>query len=279
MNRQPPHAVAPTLVPGAIARRAGTPFAVEWAPPLRLLIEDLPSPDPDPDPVSLGLCRRHRAFSDRIASAQQGGVLLVQGLNEPRLLDALAQDTAGPTLLHAQSVHLLARLVRDHAWQPLVRRAGTVQAAFVVPDHSPLHSLADTRGARFLMPPPEASATGLACAALRRAGIAAPRMHHVSYAQAVLAMVACGAYDVAVADLRELPAGWGRVLALTPAVADACVAASPEVAPELARAVTDALLSLTHPPAAVAPPDLGAARPWVRTGRDEYLHLLAGLDG
>ncbi len=270
MNRQPPNAVAPTLVPGAIARRAGTPFALEWAPPLRLLIEEPPSPDPDPDPVALGLCRRHRAFSDRIASAQQGGVLLVQGLDEARLLACLAQEAVGPTLLHAQSVHLLARLVRDHGWQPLVRRAGTFQAAFVVPHQSPLHSLAETRGARFLMPPRQASAAGLACAALRRAGIDAPRVHHLSYAQTVLAMVASGAYDVAVADLRDVPEGWGRVLAITPPVADACLAASPEVAPDLAQAVVESLLA----PRDEAP----GPQQWVRASVGEYLALLALLD-
>jgi len=266
MNRQPPQAVAPTLVPGAVARRAGAPFALEWAPPLRLLIEEPPSPDP----LSLGLCRRHRAFSDRIASAQQGGILLVQGLDEARLLDSLAQDTTGPTLLHAQSVHLLARLVRDHRWQPLVRRAGTFQAAFVVPHRSPLRSLADTHGARFLMPPREASAASLAGAALRRAGVVAARVNHLSYANAVLALVAAGAYDVAVADLRDLPQGWGRVLALTPPVADACLAASPEVAPELAKAVVEALL---------APPDeTPAPQHWVHASTGEYLALLELLD-
>jgi len=60
------------------------------------------------------------------------------------------------------------------------------------------------------------------------------------------------------------------VLALTPPVADACLAASPEVSPELARAVVESLL----------PPPGGVPEPqhWVRASTNEYLALLALLD-
>jgi hypothetical protein len=143
-GRQADRPLASGLSRRGVLRAAGAaslcavPMAwAQTAPGSRLLVNEAVTADLS---ISM-LAVRYRSWADYIASVLRTKQVLVDPIIDIRrfVQQALAEDK--PLIVFGKSVNQLAKLVRDHGYQPLVRRPEPYQAAFIVPKSSPIQSL------------------------------------------------------------------------------------------------------------------------------------------
>jgi ABC-type phosphate/phosphonate transport system substrate-binding protein len=172
-------------------------------------------------------------------------------------------------------VNQLAKLVRDHGYQPIVRRADPYRAAFIVEKASPIRTLTEIGQARIVMPDEFAATTAVARAELRRQNIANPVILHVRYQEAVEQQVKSGLGKVGVVNptiARKWAAEGGRVLAETQPVVNWSLLAGPGMPADSVGQLRDVLLAMNTQ----ASPVLGALgiKEWARAERQDYIALL-----
>jgi ABC-type phosphate/phosphonate transport system substrate-binding protein len=185
---------------------------------------------------------------------------------------AVADDK--PLVLFGKSVNQLAKLVRDHGYQPLVRRADPYKAAFIVPKGSTIGDLGHLGGRKLLMPDESAATTAVAKAELRVRGVREPYISHTKYQDSVAAQVSMGLADAGVVNptiARRWKEAGGTVIGETQGVVNWSVLASPKAPPDLAARLTETLLAMNAQPALLA--DIGVKQ-WQKAERREYLALL-----
>ena len=88
------------------------------------------------------LTARYRPFADYMSNQfrERPAIAVEPVVNVTRFLE-LAQADTKPELVFGKSVNQLAKLVRDHGYQPVVRRADPYKAAFIVAKDSPWASI------------------------------------------------------------------------------------------------------------------------------------------
>ena len=224
------------------------------------------------------LTARYRPFADYISAQvrEKPAIAIEPVVNVQRFLE-LALAEGKPDLVFGKSVNQLAKLVRDHGYQPVVRRADPYKAAFIVGKESPIRSLADASRlkAKVIMPDEMAATTAVARAELRQQNAAGVQVVHTRYQEAVAQQISNGFAQVGVVNptiARKWTQEGGRVLAETQPVVNWSVLASPRMpASEVAQLRTSLLAMNTQ--AAEVLGGLGIKQ-WAAAERQDYLALL-----
>lgn len=224
------------------------------------------------------LTARYRPFADYVTSQmrERPAIAIEPVVNVQRFLE-LAQAEGKPELVFGKSVNQLAKLVRDHGYQPLVRRADPYKAAFIVAKESPIQTLGDASRlkAKVIMPDEMAATTAVARAELRRQKADEVQVVHTRYQEAVAQQIANGFAQVGVVNptiARKWAQDGGRVLSETQPVVNWSVLASPKLpAAEVAQLRTAFLAMNTQ--AADVLGGLGVKQ-WAGAERQDYLALL-----
>ncbi len=224
------------------------------------------------------LTSRYQPFTEHITGQLRAhpAIGIEPVVNISRFM-TIAQDAVKPQLVFGKSVNQLAKLVRDHGYQPLVRRADPYKAAFIVAKDSPFRTLADVARAkaRVIMPDEFAATSAVARAELRRQNASAVQVVHTRYQEAVAQQVANGFAQVGVVNpttAKKWVEDGGRVLAETLPVVNWSVLASPALPNDDVQQVRAVLLAMN----AQAPQLLAALgiKQWAAAERQDYLALL-----
>jgi ABC-type phosphate/phosphonate transport system substrate-binding protein len=246
---------------------------VGWAqssPSSRLLINEAVTADLS---ISM-LALRYKAWADYLAPQLKIKQVMVDPIIDIRRFFQQAVADEKPIVLFGKSVNQLAKLVRDHGYQPLVARSDPYRAAFIVPRDSTIRDLGQLGGRKLLMPDESAATTAVAKAELRHRGVREPFISHTKYQDSVAAQVQLGIAEAGVVNptiARRWKESGGTVIGETQGVVNWSVLASPKAPPELAARLTEALLAMNSQPALLA--DIGVKQ-WQKAERKEYLALL-----
>ena len=185
-----------------------------------------------------------------------------------------AQSDQKPLLVFGKSVNQLSKLVRDHGYQPLVRRPEPYKAAFIVPKDSTIQSFAQLGGRKLLLPDTFSATAAVARAEIRRQGIREPYMSHTRFQDSVAGQVSVGLAEAGVVNptiAKKWQEGGGRIIGETHPVVNWSVLASPKASPEMVARLTDSLLAMNGQSGMLS--DIGVKQ-WARADRKEYLALL-----
>lgn len=224
------------------------------------------------------LTARYRPFADYVTSQlrERPPIAIEPVVNVQRFME-LAQAEGKPELVFGKSVNQLAKLVRDHGYQPLVRRSDPYKAAFIVAKESPIQSLGDASRlkAKVIMPDEMAATTAVARAELRRQKADDVQVVHTRYQEAVAQQIANGFAQVGVVNptiARKWTQHGGRVLGETQPVVNWSVLASPKLPPAEVAQLRTAFLAMNTTAADV----LGGlgVKQWAAAERQDYLALL-----
>lgn len=224
------------------------------------------------------LTARYRPFADYVTSQlrERPPIAIEPVVNVQRFME-LAQAEGKPELVFGKSVNQLAKLVRDHGYQPLVRRSDPYKAAFIVAKESPIQSLGDASRlkAKVIMPDEMAATTAVARAELRRQKADDVQVVHTRYQEAVAQQIANGFAQVGVVNptiARKWTQDGGRVLGETQPVVNWSVLASPKLPPAEVAQLRTAFLAMNTTAADV----LGGlgVKQWAAAERQDYLALL-----
>jgi ABC-type phosphate/phosphonate transport system substrate-binding protein len=221
------------------------------------------------------LTSRYQPLADYVTQRVKGRTIGIEPVVDIQRFMRLAQGDSKPDLVFGKSVNQLAKLVRDHGYQPIVRRADPYRAAFIVEKASPIRTLTEIGQARIVMPDEFAATTAVARAELRRQNIANPVILHVRYQEAVEQQVKSGLGKVGVVNptiARKWAAEGGRVLAETQPVVNWSLLAGPGMPADSVGQLRDVLLAMNTQ----ASPVLGALgiKEWARAERQDYIALL-----
>jgi ABC-type phosphate/phosphonate transport system substrate-binding protein len=244
-----------------------------WAqssPSSRLLVNEAVTADLS---ISM-LALRYKAWADYLAPQLKIKQVMVDPIIDIRRFFQQAVADEKPMVLFGKSVNQLAKLVRDHGYQPLVARSDPYRAAFIVPRDSTIRDLGQLGGRKLLMPDESAATTAVAKAELRHRGVREPFISHTKYQDSVAAQVQLGIAEAGVVNptiARRWKEAGGTVIGETQGVVNWSVLASPKAPPELAARLTEALLAMNSQPALLA--DIGVKQ-WQKAERREYLALL-----
>jgi ABC-type phosphate/phosphonate transport system substrate-binding protein len=220
------------------------------------------------------LALRYKAWADYLAPQLKIKQVMVDPVIDIRRFVQQALADEKPTVLFGKSVNQLAKLVRDHGYQPLVSRADPYRSAFIVARNSPIRDLGQLGGRKLLMPDEASATTAVAKAELRARGVREPYISHTRFQDSVASQVAMGMAEAGVVNptiARRWKEAGGMVIGETQAVVNWSVLASPKAPPELAARLTETLLAMNSQPALLA--DIGVKQ-WQKAGRREYLALL-----
>jgi ABC-type phosphate/phosphonate transport system substrate-binding protein len=224
------------------------------------------------------LTSRYRPLADYVSSHLRArpNIDVEPVVNVHRFME-LAQAATKPELVFGKSVNQLAKLVRDHGYQPIVRRADPYKAAFIVANGSPIRTLADAsqRKAKIIMPDEMAATTAVAKAELRRLDAGQVQVVHTRYQEAVAQQVSGGFAEVGVVNptiARKWTQDGGRVLGETQPVVNWSVLAAPNL-PEAEVAQVRAAFLAMHTQAASLMGSLGI-KEWASAEKQQYLALL-----
>jgi len=220
------------------------------------------------------LATRYRNWADYIAPVLRAKQLMVDPIIDIRRFVQQALGDDKPLVLFGKSVNQLSKLVRDHGYQPLVRRADPYRAAFIVPKGSTILTLGQLSGRKLLLPD-EMSATSAVAKAELRHQHTAPYISHTRYQDSVAAQVASGMAEAGVVNptiARKWKEGGGIVIGETQPVVNWSVLASPKAPTELVARLSDALLAMNSQSASILA-DIGVKQ-WQKADRKEYLALL-----
>lgn len=224
------------------------------------------------------LTARYRPFADYVTSQlrERPPIAIEPVVNVQRFME-LARAEGKPELVFGKSVNQLAKLVRDHGYQPLVRRSDPYKAAFIVAKESPIQSLGDASRlkAKVIMPDEMAATTAVARAELRRQKADDVQVVHTRYQEAVAQQIANGFAQVGVVNptiARKWTQDGGRVLGETQPVVNWSVLASPKLPPAEVAQLRTAFLAMNTTAADV----LGGlgVKQWAAAERQDYLALL-----
>jgi ABC-type phosphate/phosphonate transport system substrate-binding protein len=246
---------------------------VGWAqstPSSRLLINEAVTADLS---ISM-LALRYKAWADYLAPQLKIKQVMVDPIIDIRRFFQQAVADEKPMVLFGKSVNQLAKLVRDHGYQPLVARSDPYRAAFIVPRDSTIRDLGQLGGRKLLMPDESAATTAVAKAELRQRGVREPFISHTKYQDSVAAQVQMGIAEAGVVNptiARRWKEAGGTVIGETQGVVNWSVLASPKAPPELTARLTESLLAMNSQPALLA--DIGVKQ-WQKAERKEYLALL-----
>lgn len=274
---------APASSPTGLQRRAllrGTAAAALCAAPFgwaraafntRLLVNEAVTADLS---ISM-LAMRYKGWADYLASPLRTKQLLVDPIIDIRRFFQQAVSQEKPLIVFGKSVNQLAKLVRDHGYQPLVRRADPYRAAFIVPGGSTIRDFPQLGGRKLLMPDEYAATTAVAKAELRRLSVREPYVSHTRFQDSVAAQVAAGLADAGVVNptiARKWKEAGGTVIGETQPVVNWSVLAAPSASPELVGRLTDSLLAMNGQSGGMLK-DIGV-KEWARADRKDYLALL-----
>jgi ABC-type phosphate/phosphonate transport system substrate-binding protein len=260
-----PHAWA--LPPAAAGKSPGN-NAGSW----RLIINEAVTGETN----SFLLTTRYRPFADFLSKQLKGQIINVDPVVDIKRFMTLAQSESKPQLVFGKSVNQLAKLVRDHAYQPIVRRADPYKAAFIVAKDSPVKTLADVSELKIIMPDTSAATTAVALAELRQQKIKAKFVTHVRFQDEVAQYIKSGLGQVGVVN-PTIAKKWveegGRVIAETQSVVNWSLLAAPGVPAEVVQQLRDALLA-NSAEAAAAMTAVGV-KAWAKAEPAQYMELLA----
>jgi ABC-type phosphate/phosphonate transport system substrate-binding protein len=224
------------------------------------------------------LTSRYRPLAEYVSSQlrTRPNIEVEPVVNVHRFME-LAQHASKPELVFGKSVNQLAKLVRDHGYQPVARRADPYKAAFIVANGSPIRTLADAsqRKAKIIMPDEMAATTAVAKAELRRLKADQVQVVHTRYQEAVAQQISGGFAEVGVVNptiARKWTQDGGRVLGETQPVVNWSVLAAPSL-PEAEVAQVRAAFLAMNTQAASLMGSLGV-KEWASAEKQQYLALL-----
>ena len=222
------------------------------------------------------LAVRYRTWADYLATQLKlPKQMLVDPIIDIRRFVQQALGEEKPLVLFGKSVNQLSKLVRDHGYQPIARRADPYRAAFIVPKESAIQEVRQLAGRRLLMPDEAAATTAVAKAELRHQGVREPYISHTRFQDSVATQVSLGLAEAGVVNptiARKWKEGGGRVIGETQPVVNWSVLASPKAPPELVAKLTDSLLAMNNQSGGIMS-DIGVKQ-WARAERKDYLALL-----
>jgi ABC-type phosphate/phosphonate transport system substrate-binding protein len=218
------------------------------------------------------LAVRYRGWADYMGSQIQNKQVLVDPIIDIQRFFQQALSEQKPLLVFGKSVNQVAKLVRDHGYQPLVRRPEPYKAAFIVPKDSPIQDLTQLGGRKLLLPDTYSATAAVARAEIRRQGIREPYMSHTRFQDSVAGQVAAGMAEAGVVNptiARKWQEAGGRVIGETQPVVNWSVLASPKASPEMVARLTNSLLAMNGGMLS----EIGVKQ-WAKAERKEYLALL-----
>jgi ABC-type phosphate/phosphonate transport system substrate-binding protein len=220
------------------------------------------------------LATRYRGWADYMGAKINNKQVLVDPIIDIQRFLQQAMSEQKPLLVFGKSVNQLAKLVRDHGYQPLVRRPEPYQAAFIVPKDSPIQSFAQLSGRKLLLPDTNSATAAVARAEIRRQGIREPFMSHTRFQDSVAGQVETGLAEAGVVNptiARKWKETGGRVIGETQPVVNWSVLASPKATPDMVARLTESLLAMNGQAGVLA--EIGVKQ-WARADRKEYIALL-----
>ncbi|MDB5868250.1 MAG: ABC-type phosphate/phosphonate transport system, periplasmic component [Polaromonas sp.] len=222
------------------------------------------------------LVTRYRPLGDFLSQHVKGKTINVEPIVDIKRFMTLAQSASKPELVFGKSVNQLAKLVRDHGYQPIVRRADPYKAAFIVPKDSPIKTLAEASAKRIIMPDASAATSAVALAELRQQKITPGGLTHVKFQEEVAQYIKTGLGQVGVVN-PTIAKKWveegGRVLAETQPVVNWSLLAAPSVPAAVVQQLREALLE-NNPETAAVLAAVGV-KAWAKAEPAEYISLLA----
>jgi ABC-type phosphate/phosphonate transport system substrate-binding protein len=264
-------------VAGFGARAQGTPARKpgaekEW----RMLINEAYTGDSN----LFILTSRYRPLADYLSSQLKAHptIEVEPVVNVHRFME-IAQQGHKPELVFGKSVNQLAKLVRDHGYQPVARRADPYKAAFIVANGSPIRTLADAsqRKAKIIMPDEMAATTAVAKAELRRVKADQVQVVHTRYQEAVAQQVSGGFAEVGVVNptiARKWTQDGGRVLGETQPVVNWSVLAAPTLPEAETAQLRAAFLGMHSNSQGSALMGTLGVKEWASADKQQYLALL-----
>jgi ABC-type phosphate/phosphonate transport system substrate-binding protein len=250
------------------AKKAPVASAGTW----RLLVNEAVTGETN----SFVLVSRYRPVADFFSAQLKGKTVSVEAIVDIKRFMVLAQGTPKPELVFGKSVNQLAKLVRDHGYQPIVKRADPYKAAFIVAKNSPIKTLANAGGIKIVMPDISAATTAMALAELRQQKVVAGSITHVKFQEEVAQFIQNGFAQIGVVNptiAKKWVEDGGRVLAETQPVVNWSLLAGPTVSPEVVHQLQTALLENDAEAAAVL--TAVGVKAWAKAEPAEYMSLLA----
>jgi ABC-type phosphate/phosphonate transport system substrate-binding protein len=220
------------------------------------------------------LAMRYRNWADYMGTRINNKQVLVDPIIDIQRFVQQALSDQKPLLVFGKSVNQLAKLVRDHGYQPLVRRPEPYQAAFIVPKDSSIREFAQLSGRKLLLPDTASATAAVARAEIRRQGIREPFMSHTRFQDSVAGQVETGLAEAGVVNptiARKWREAGGRIIGETQPVVNWSVLASPKASPEMVARLTESLLAMNGQGGMLA--DIGVKQ-WAKADRKEYIALL-----
>jgi ABC-type phosphate/phosphonate transport system substrate-binding protein len=221
------------------------------------------------------IAQRYRTMADYMATQIRNRQVVIDAIIDIRRFVQQAQSEQKPLVVFGKSVNQLSKLVRDHGYQPMVRRPEPYVAAFIVPRNSQIQSLAQLGGRKLLMPDEAAATTAVAKAELRRVNVREPFISHTRFQDTVASQVELGIAEAGVVNptiARKWKESGGRIIGETQPVVNWSVLASPKAPADLVARLTDSLVTMGSQSPSILT-DIGVKQ-WVRAERAEYLALL-----
>jgi ABC-type phosphate/phosphonate transport system substrate-binding protein len=221
------------------------------------------------------LAVRYRGWAEYMGSQIHNRQVLVDPIIDIQRFLQQALSEQKPLLVFGKSVNQLSKLVRDHGYQPLVRRPDPYKAAFIVPKDSPIQGFAQLAGRKLLLPDAHSATVAVARAEIRRQGIREPYMSHTRFQDSVAGQVASGMAEAGVVNptiARKWQEGGGRIIGETQPVVNWSVLASPKASPDMVARLTDSLLAMNGQGGGLLA-DIGVKQ-WARADRKDYVALL-----
>jgi ABC-type phosphate/phosphonate transport system substrate-binding protein len=263
------------LIGTAAAAACALPFA--WAQQAavdrwRLLVNEAVTADLS---ISM-LAMRYRGWAEYLGAHIRNRQVLVDPIIDIQRFVQQALGDQKPLLVYGKSVNQLAKLVRDHGYQPLVRRPEPYQAAFIVPKDSPIQTLTQLAGRKLLLPDTYSATAAVARAEIRRLGIQEPFMSHTRFQDSVAIQVSTGIAEAGVVNptiARKWRESGGRVIGETQPVVNWSVLAAPKVPADVVARLTDSLLAMNSPASGPLLAEIGVKQ-WAKAERKDYIALL-----
>lgn len=254
--------------PVAAAQKSPAASASSW----RLLINEGVTGETN----SFLLLTRYRHLGDFLSQQLKSKPIYIESIVDIKHFMTLVQSASKPELVFGKSVHQLAKLVRDHGYQPIVRRADPYKAAFIVAKDSPIKTLADASTRRIIMPDAATTTCAVALAELRQQKVTPGDVTHLKFQEEVAQYIKNGFGQIGVVN-QTVAKKWvedgGRVLAETQPMVNWSLLAAPSVPAAVVQQLREALLENSAEAAAV----LAAVgvKAWAKAEPAEYMSLLA----
>jgi ABC-type phosphate/phosphonate transport system substrate-binding protein len=222
------------------------------------------------------LALRYRGWADYMGAQIHNRQVMVDPIIDVQRFVQQAVSDQKPLLVFGKSVNQIAKLVRDHGYQPLVRRPEPYKAAFIVARDSPIQGMSQLGGRRLLMPDAHSATAAVARAEIRYQGIREPFISHTRFQDSVSGQISSGMAEAGVVNptiAKKWRDGGGRVIGETQPVVNWSVLASPKASPDMVARLTESLLAMNGPASGGLLSEIGVKQ-WARADRKEYLALL-----